>query len=78
LAVQAGGQEGRPLELASQFSADVEVISELVNRSQVYPPWLTRMSISYDYAQGLARAQIHEGHNAGKVYVRRYDEVRSR
>lgn len=58
-----------------QFSADVEVTAHLVDREVNYPPWLTRMHIDYDHEQGLAKAIISQGHQAGKLFIRRYDQV---
>ncbi len=35
------------------------------------------MSIHYDYERNYAKAQITEGYEEGKTYIRRYDKVRS-
>jgi hypothetical protein len=80
-AVAADDGGARPqdldLQLPTQFSAEVEIVAHLVNRSSSYPPWLTRMRLHYDQLRGLARADIQEGHQAGKLFLRRYDKVGS-
>lgn len=35
------------------------------------------MSISYDFTQKAARAEMLKGYDKGKTYVRRYDQVNS-
>jgi hypothetical protein len=63
------------LEVPPQFSADVHVTSHLLNETQEYPPWRTHMKIYYDLATGRARADVFSGHQAGKTFIRRYDQV---
>jgi len=64
-----------PPPLPLQFSADLEIVSHLIDRNQDYPPWKTKMIISYDHVQGWARVEVKEGRNEGKLFIRRYDEV---
>lgn len=65
----------RGLNMPSQFSADLEVTSHLLNETEEYPPWRTHMKIHYDLDQGRVRAEITQGHQAGKTFIRRYDKV---
>lgn len=58
-----------------QFSADLEITAHLVDKTKDYPPWLRKIKINYDYIQKLARAEISHGYEAGRTYVRRYDQV---
>eukprot|EP00644_Phytophthora_capsici_P015567 jgi/Phyca11/20680/fgenesh1_pg.PHYCAscaffold_70_\ len=63
-----------PPALPRQFQAEVQVLSHLTDPRQEYPPSIGRMKIQYDFDQQLARAEMLEGYNAGKTYVRRYDQ----
>ena len=56
-----------------QISADIEITAHLIEPDNDYPPRVRRMSIYYDYLNKLARADIEEGYEAAKTYVRRYD-----
>ncbi|KAG7400391.1 hypothetical protein PHYBOEH_005979 [Phytophthora boehmeriae] len=61
-------------QLPRQFQAEVHVLSHLTDPRQEYPPSVGKMKIHYDFDQQLARAQMLEGYNAGKTFVRRYDQ----
>ncbi|KAL4176891.1 hypothetical protein KRP22_001828 [Phytophthora ramorum] len=63
-----------PPQLPRQFQAEVQVLSHLTDPRQEYPPSMGRMRVQYDFDQQLARAEMVEGYNAGKTFVRRYDE----
>ncbi|KAK1934674.1 hypothetical protein P3T76_011283 [Phytophthora citrophthora] len=63
-----------PPVLPRQFQAEVQVLSHLTDPRQDYPPSRGRMKIQYDFDQQLARAEMLEGYNAGKTFVRRYDQ----
>lgn len=63
------------LEIPSQFSADVHITSHLLNETQAYPPWRTHMKLYYDLTLGRARADVLSGHQEGKSFIRRYDQV---
>lgn len=56
-----------------QLSADIEITAHLIDADSEYPPRIRRMSIHYDYLNKLARADIEEGYEAAKTYIRRYD-----
>ena len=56
-----------------QLSADIEITAHLIAPDSEYPPHIRRMSIYYDYMNKLARADIEEGYEAAKTYIRRYD-----
>lgn len=56
-----------------QLSADIEITAHLIDPDSEYPPRVRRMSIYYDYVNKLARADIEEGYEAAKTYIRRYD-----
>eukprot|EP01036_Dinobryon_divergens_P047514 gene47514-63700_t len=56
-----------------QLSANIEISAHLIEESQEYPPKKRRMTIYYDYIHKLARADIDEGYEAAKSYIRRYD-----
>jgi len=60
--------------LPQQFAAKVTTIAHLVDRSKEYPPWRKVMHVRFDAVNKLASAQIEEGHDAGKLFIRRYDE----
>lgn len=57
----------------SQFSARVEVTAHLVDRSKAYPPWLKVVNVKYDYDNQMAQAQVMQGFDQGKTFLRRYD-----
>lgn len=61
--------------LPLQFSADIEITAHLVDRTQDYPPWLRKIRLNYDFVKKLARAEILQGYDQGKIYIRRYDQV---
>ncbi|EEY53154.1 uncharacterized protein PITG_06781 [Phytophthora infestans T30-4] len=63
-----------PPQLPHQFQAEVLVLSHLTDPRQEYPPSMGRMKVQYDFDQQLARAEMLEGYNAGKTFVRRYDQ----
>jgi hypothetical protein len=50
-------------------------LSHLTDPRQDYPPSLGRMKVQYDFDQQVARAEMLQGYNAGKTFVRRYDQV---
>ncbi|KAE9016708.1 hypothetical protein PF002_g9357 [Phytophthora fragariae] len=62
-----------PPQLPRQFQAEVQVLSHLTDPRQDYPPSVGRMKVQYDFDQQLALAEMLEGYNAGKTFVRRYD-----
>lgn len=64
-------------QLPRQFRAEVQVLSHLTDPRQEYPPSMGRMKVQYDFDQQLAQAEMLQGYNAGKTFVRRYDQVQS-
>ncbi|RLN37652.1 hypothetical protein BBJ28_00001916 [Nothophytophthora sp. Chile5] len=74
LSVRAHDVRSAP-QLPHQFQAQVEVLSHLTDPLQDYPPAVGRMKVHYDFDQQLARAEMLEGYDAGKTFVRRYDQV---
>lgn len=38
-----------------------------------YPPWRRIVALEYDFGAKVARADILEGYEAGRTYIRRYD-----
>mmetsp|Transcript_34430 Transcript_34430/g.35100 ORF Transcript_34430/g.35100 Transcript_34430/m.35100 type:complete len:217 (+) Transcript_34430:221-871(+) len=56
-----------------QFSANIEITAHLIEENSEYPPRKRRLRVYYDYIQKLARADIEEGYEAAKTYIRRYD-----
>lgn len=56
-----------------QLSADIAITAHLIPEEQAYPPRVRYMHIDYDYINKLARADIMEGYEAEKTYIRRYD-----
>lgn len=67
-----------PPMLPRQFQAEVVVTSHLTEPDQVYPPSVRRLLVQYDYDQQIAKAEVLQGHDQNKVFVRRYDTVRCR
>ncbi|OWZ12378.1 hypothetical protein PHMEG_00014472 [Phytophthora megakarya] len=63
-----------PPQLPRHFEAEVQVLSHLTDPRQEYPPSMGRMKVQYDFDQQLARAEVLAGYNAGKTFVRRYDQ----
>ena len=55
-----------------QFTGFLEVTANLISKDQEYPPRTRRMKIYYDYINKLARADIEEGYEAEKSYIRQY------
>lgn len=64
------------LKLPQQFQASLEITAHLVDPAQSYPPRERHMNIYYDHPKHFARAEITQGYDAGKVFIRRYDTVR--
>ncbi|KAJ0410740.1 hypothetical protein ATCC90586_006843 [Pythium insidiosum] len=62
-----------PPALPRQFQAELAIVSHLTDPRQSYPPSRREMRVLYDYDNKLARADVLEGHDAGKSFVRRYD-----
>lgn len=56
-----------------QFSANVEIISHLINETSEFPPRNRHLTVYYDYLTKRARADIEGGYEAAKYYIRRYD-----
>ncbi|KAF1334034.1 hypothetical protein FI667_g1925, partial [Globisporangium splendens] len=65
-----------PPMLPTQFRADVTIMSHLTDPRQRYPPSVRRMRVQYDLQQQLAKAEMLEGYETNKTYVRRYDQKR--
>jgi hypothetical protein len=59
--------------LPHQFSAKVEIIAHLVDRAKPYPPWLRVVDVKYDFEAGKASAEVLQGFEEGKTFLRRYD-----
>jgi hypothetical protein len=57
----------------TQFSARVEITAHLVDRSKPYPPWLKVINVKYDYDRQMAHAEVLQGFDEGKTFIRRYD-----
>ena len=57
----------------AQFSATVVTIAHMVNSSNAYPPSLRKIRVHYDSVKGRAKAEILEGYDVGKTFIRRYD-----
>ena len=56
-----------------QLTADVKIIANMVEEGSEYPPRERTMKIYYDYVNKRARADIDEGYEVEKTYIRRYD-----
>ncbi|KAG5189759.1 hypothetical protein JKP88DRAFT_217808 [Tribonema minus] len=61
---------------ASTFSATITTLARTVDHAQRYPPALGRMRIRYDHSAGLAVVAIEAGVEAGKTYIRQYNQKR--
>lgn len=57
-----------------QFTAQLQLTAHLIDPESAYPPRVRKMSIYYDYLNKKARADIEEGYEAAKTYIRHYDE----
>ena len=68
-------KEQDPPLLPLQFSAEIEITSHLVDPAQEYPSRTRKLWVHYDYMNQLARADIVQGYEEGKTYIRRYDQV---
>lgn len=70
--------DGSPTDLllATRFRATVRVIAEQADRSKDYPPWLREIEVLYDADSGRAQANVLQGYDKGKTFLRRYDEKR--
>lgn len=56
-----------------QLSANIEVTAHQISADSEFPPRTRRMVIYYDYLNKRSRADIEEGFEAAKTYIRRYD-----
>ena len=61
------------LQFPSQFSAELEVESHLLDHEGEYPPRTKVAHIYYDFQGKRAKANITVGYEAGVTYIRRYD-----
>ena len=52
------------------------MIAHQVDKSLEYPPWRKRMVVLYDYERKMVRCDVKEGNEAGKSFIRRYDQKR--
>ncbi|KAJ0405443.1 hypothetical protein P43SY_005062 [Pythium insidiosum] len=59
-----------PPALPRQFQAELAIVSHLTDPRQSYPPSRREMRVLYDYDNKLARADVLEGHDAGKSFMR--------
>ena len=57
-----------------QFTAQLQLTAHLIEPENEYPPRVRTMSIYYDYLNKKARADIDEGYEAAKIYIRHYDD----
>ena len=57
-----------------QLSAKIEITAHLIDPDNEYPPRIRKLKIYYDYINKVARADIEEGYEAEKTYIRRYDQ----
>ena len=65
-----------PPKIPNQFRTKVYILSHNANKTQEYPPWRTVMDVFYDYTNGRARADVLEGFDVGRRFLRRYDQKR--
>lgn len=63
-----------PPKIPKTFRTKVYVTAHNANKTQEYPPWRTIMDVFYDYPNRRARADVLEGFDAGRRFLRRYDE----
>ena len=56
-----------------QFSAKITITAHLIAADSEYPPRKRTIKVFYDYLNKQARADIEEGYEAAKFYIRRYD-----
>ena len=56
-----------------QLFANIEITAHQIPEDSEFPPRTRRMSIFYDYLSKRARADIEEGYEAAKTFIRRYD-----
>lgn len=56
-----------------QFSAEITITVPLLSNEVPYPPKVQVKQVYYDYLNKRARADISEGYEAAKTYIRRYD-----
>jgi hypothetical protein len=56
-----------------QISANIEITAHQIPAESEFPPRTRRMVIYYDYLNKRGRADIEEGFEAAKTYIRRYD-----
>ncbi|CAM9785617.1 unnamed protein product, partial [Sphacelaria rigidula] len=61
-------------QFPEQFSARLEVTAHLVDRTKGYPPWLRTMYITYDRPAGRAKVVVNDGVDAGKTFLRLYQQ----
>jgi hypothetical protein len=64
------------LSLPAQFEARLTTTAHMIDGSLGYPPRHRRVHIWYDALSGRARADVSEGFDAGKSFVRLYGEKR--
>lgn len=65
-----------PPKFPEQFSAQLVVTAHGVDPQLEYPPAVKHMWLRYDRPAGLAIVDVKAGLDAGKMFVRRYDQKR--
>lgn len=62
-----------PPRLPRQFQTTLVTVAHQANKTTAYPPWRQQFNIFYDFPARRARADVIEGFDAGRSFIRRYD-----
>eukprot|EP01038_Epipyxis_sp_PR26KG_P013999 gene13999-18775_t len=62
-----------PLQFTARLKITSNLLVDVSNEIDAYPPRIRYMTIYYDYIKKKARAEIEAGYEAAKFYIRRYD-----
>ena len=76
LTTNVGALPRHALSFPAQFEARLTTTAHMIDGSLGYPPRHRRVHIWYDALSGRARADVSDGFDAGKSFVRLYGEKR--
>lgn len=63
----------QPAGFPRQFHANISTVAHLIDETRAYPPRRRLMEVWYDGVGKRAKVRIHEGYEANKTFLRRWD-----
>lgn len=63
----------QPAAFPRQFHANISTVAHLIDETRAYPPRRRLMELWYDGIGKRAKIRVHEGYEANKTFLRRWD-----